>query len=543
MFAEPGIKLLIVGASNKSTRSIARSLKKHNCITYVLHDADLAVSKSKYIAKYILMQESSDIEVYKNEILQAVRNNKIDVVIPSTDIAVDVIMHFRSEIEKHAVVIGLNEEEIYKYAHNKYELVKLAGRIGLKVPEYVYMTSIDQTIPDLTFPVVIKPVSSARINNNTHFGYKVVVAKTKEQLVDSLRELVPSTPVMIQGFIEGYGIGYNVYCINGEVKSEYIHKRLNENAGVSSYRKIIPVDSYGLKGKVHQLLKEIKWNGVAMVEFKVDHNNIPYLMEMNGRFFGSTELGVKAGYDFPAFLFTDQFNKKPQIVNDTGNFYSLRLLHDEILLEYAALIKSKNILRFLKWKLSLFNLVLPVNFLEDSFFNDPSFVTNLYKYDLKRIALKRSARKSINKIEIKTVTGEQFRNAKNIVFVCRGNICRSPFAEYYSKNKFPGKDFASTGTYSLQNRYSPMNAINAAAALGVDLTEHQSKVIDIEQREKTDFFIVMDKLNYHELIQLGIPENKIYFLSGKEIADPYKKDTSEFRNCYLEIKNAIDKLR
>jgi len=91
----------------------------------------------------------------------------------------------------------------------------------------------------------------------------------------------------------------------------------------------------------------------------------------------------------------------------------------------------------------------------------------------------------------------------------------------------------------LQNRYSPMNAVSSAATLGVDLSMHQSKSFETVS---SDCFIVMDKLNYYELLRLGIPENKIYFLSDKEIADPYKKSTFEFENCYKEIKNAIDKL-
>jgi len=51
------------------------------------------------------------------------------------------------------------------------------------------------------------------------------------------------------------------------------------------------------------LLDQIGWQGVAMVEYKLDEaTQTPYLMEVNGRFWGSLQLAIDAGVDFPALL-------------------------------------------------------------------------------------------------------------------------------------------------------------------------------------------------------------------------------------------------
>ncbi len=539
------IKLLLVGASNKSTRSIARSLQKHNCETYVLNDEDLAVSKSKYIKEYLLKPAIKyNIVAYKNEIINTITKYGINVIIPNTDLAIDVILRFKQEIEALVPVLGLNKPEVYKYAHNKHELLKKAATFGLKTPRYIYVDDLN-LLPDLKqlkYPVVVKPVSSAKISNQNHFGYKVSFPKNKEELINTLRELVCNTPVMIQEYIEGYGIGYNIYAINGEIKSEYIHKRLKENSGVSSYRKIIPLQSYEVKEKIHALIKNIVWNGVGMVEFRIDKNNVPYLMEMNGRFFGSTELGVKAGYDFPSFLFTDQYLKAPKITTKTENYYSLRMLHDEVLLEMAKLVQTKNILVFLKWFFSLFNLILPQNFLEDNFFNDPKFVMNLYGYDLKRIKAKKIRKIFLNNVYFKPIQKTKWQQLKTVAFVCKGNICRSPFAAEYAKNEFPAKHIISFGTVKLTDRLSPVEAVEMAKKLGVDLSTHRSKNITDIEVKAIDGFIVMDKLNYYELLDLGISEEKIWFLADKELPDPYKKIADDFEKVYSEIKQHLDNL-
>lgn len=51
------------------------------------------------------------------------------------------------------------------------------------------------------------------------------------------------------------------------------------------------------------ILDHVAWHGVAMVEFKVTPNGTPYLMEINGRFWGSLQLAIDAGVDFPWLLY------------------------------------------------------------------------------------------------------------------------------------------------------------------------------------------------------------------------------------------------
>lgn len=50
------------------------------------------------------------------------------------------------------------------------------------------------------------------------------------------------------------------------------------------------------------LLSHFGWDGVAMVEYKLDPDGEPVLMEINGRFWGSLQLAIDAGVDFPRLL-------------------------------------------------------------------------------------------------------------------------------------------------------------------------------------------------------------------------------------------------
>jgi predicted ATP-grasp superfamily ATP-dependent carboligase len=51
------------------------------------------------------------------------------------------------------------------------------------------------------------------------------------------------------------------------------------------------------------LLESVAWHGVAMVEFKVNEKRGPFIMEVNTRFWGSLQLAIDAGVDFPYMLY------------------------------------------------------------------------------------------------------------------------------------------------------------------------------------------------------------------------------------------------
>jgi predicted ATP-grasp superfamily ATP-dependent carboligase len=83
------------------------------------------------------------------------------------------------------------------------------------------------------------------------------------------------------------------------------HRRLREKpptGGVSVLSESIAIPDDAL-GYASRLLEELQWQGVAMVEFKVDsRDGVPKLMEVNGRFWGSLQLAIDAGVDFPNIL-------------------------------------------------------------------------------------------------------------------------------------------------------------------------------------------------------------------------------------------------
>ncbi|CAN5897410.1 hypothetical protein BH11GEM2_BH11GEM2_01990 [soil metagenome] len=191
---------------------------------------------------------------------------------------------------------------------DKRAVLAAAHRIGIAVPAQQVLQSATD-VPSLAkgpFPMVLKPARSVVGEKGARSKTSVRYARGARQLADLVAGLPGEDfPVLCQQRIEGPGTAVSLLLWDGEVKAAFAHRRLREkppSGGVSVLRESIPLDP-DLVAKSVALLREFGWQGVAMVEYKIDSaTGTPYLMEINGRFWGSLQLAIDAGVDFPRLL-------------------------------------------------------------------------------------------------------------------------------------------------------------------------------------------------------------------------------------------------
>lgn len=85
----------------------------------------------------------------------------------------------------------------------------------------------------------------------------------------------------------------------------------------------------------------------------------------------------------------------------------------------------------------------------------------------------------------------------NLLFVCTGNICRSPLAEAIARAEAAARGWtevacASAGTFAFPGQPASGPGIAVAAAHGLDLTEHASRELSLELLEWADLIIGME---------------------------------------------------
>ena len=536
--------IVILGSSTKSAAYVAKQLSKYGVEVIVYAWLDLPLKHSRYVKKYHLVKSpDTDVAGFTDNLIKYLQLNKTDCLLPINDQALEICKLYYDRLSEQVKIIGVNHSFTDEYAHSKYELIKVSETVGIKTPKTILLNGLKDVEAHqaaFRFPCIVKPESSSILKDNRLYYFKVKRIQSYEQLVDYVRENINNVQMLVQEIIPGYGIGYNIIAQNGVIINEYIHRRIFEYEGESTYRESVQVQEYGLQDKVHALIKKINWSGVAMVEFRIDGSDA-YIMEINGRFWGSIEVSVRCGLNYPVQLYEMQFLNKQVERNLPVKYVRVRNLKEEVVNNIRAIVQQRSLKSFFNW-LATFKGVLNKNeIIEDNIFNDPGFVVACY-YDV----IERNLIRLIHSFQTRLVAVSKHQavvpsgKTCTVGFVCMGNICRSPFAEYYSRKFNPAHQYFSFGTANSENRMSPVNAVKAAESFGVDMTGFSSSTYDAQQVKSADYIFVMDKQNFVTLKEMGVSEGKIFFLGDEEIEDPYGKSLENFSRVYAQIINAIE---
>ena len=185
-------------------------------------------------------------------------------------------------------------------------------------------------LEDLPYPIVLKPGKSWLFHEGQWSRAAVRFADNPldaKNILDS-DWAFKAHPFMIQENVAGHGAGVFAIYDNGKPLAFFAHRRLREkppSGGVSVLSESIPVEAK-LGSHARTLLDNVNWHGVAMVEFKVAPDGTPYLMEINTRFWGSLQLAIDAGVDFPYMLYQLACGEQPASVTNYKTGIKLRWL-------------------------------------------------------------------------------------------------------------------------------------------------------------------------------------------------------------------------
>jgi predicted ATP-grasp superfamily ATP-dependent carboligase len=230
----------------------------------------------------------------------------IDVIVPVTDITTHEVAGNRDLLAPHAAVAA-PRLDAFELVSDKSALLVRAAACGIPIPRTEFvdgLAGLHGVVDRVRYPAVIKP---ARSRIRTDAGWvpaTVRYARCEAELWDCYRttEYLAAHPSLIQERIVGPGTGVFVLCEHGRVRAAFAHRRLRErppSGGASVLSESVAPDPE-LVAQAARLLGPLGWHGVAMLEYKRDlRSGVPFLMEVNGRFWGSLQLAVDAGVDFP----------------------------------------------------------------------------------------------------------------------------------------------------------------------------------------------------------------------------------------------------
>lgn len=567
--ARPSRKVLVLGSDTRAFLSVVRSLGRRGLEVHSAWcDPASPAARSRYVrAAHVLPPPSTTDLRWRDALLPLLARERFDLVVPCNDPAILPLQLHQDRLEPFTRSIYLLAEHAFRVAFDKLESFELARALGLRVPPHARVAVLEDLaplLPGTSFPVVVKPRASYTLDR-LDAKHHVRWARTPDELARHVEALLPWGPVAVEERCPGRGVGVEVLAHEGAVLVAFQHERVHEppGGGGSSYRRSADLHPELLEA-TRRFLAALRYTGVAMVEFKLDAASGRWaFIEVNARFWGSLPLAVAAGADFPYYLYqlwVDGVRTFPQ--------------------GYRRDVYCRNLVRDLAWAartwradptdatvtpvprhriIADFVPLLTLREHSDTFVRDDPRPGCAELWRIARAAagaVARAATRAVADLLLSRTSRSRgrrrharraLREAPRVLFVCKGNICRSPFAERVAAAMLgAAAEVFSRGYHPEPGRPCPPAAVRVAAAMGVDLRDHRSRILSAADLDAADVVFVFDRDN-HATLRVRFPRaiSKVYLLGALTddgpavIPDPYGGSDDDFRRAYDAIRRCL----
>ncbi|MGP0082050.1 MAG: ATP-grasp domain-containing protein [Steroidobacteraceae bacterium] len=299
--------VIVTDGMRRKSLSAIRSLGKSGFCVHVFGDTWLTVGFwSRFTRRRVIVPDAKDDSAaFGGLLFQHLRDIRTvtpdaprPVLIPMDDESLRYVVENSKTLEAYADFIVPTPAQLAVCA-DKAATMALAARLNIPHPRTESADSGPSLIAGIrrmSGEFVVKPIHGAGsrgVRYNPTFAANEAEAYLNTYGPALVQERVPP---------EGQAIGVSVlFDRDGKCLARFCHKRLSQfpNSGGPSTDRIGIADDSLLNMSL-RMLQKIEWRGIAMVEWKIDpRNSTPMLMEINPRFWGSLELAVRSGVDFP----------------------------------------------------------------------------------------------------------------------------------------------------------------------------------------------------------------------------------------------------
>ncbi|TKB66702.1 MAG: hypothetical protein E8D52_13485 [Nitrospira sp.] len=584
------MKVLVTDGDERAALAVTRSLGQQGIEVVVgaMQIPSLAGVSCYCTESFVSPSPVTNPDGYVASLLNVVRGKNIGMIFPITDLATTLVGAARAQFEP-AVKLPIPSMTSYKRLSDKYTLMQLATQLQVPIPDTVFVPAgglTDALLGQVSaYPVVVKPACSMIHVGGVWIKTAVHHARTREELQRLYRDITYlAEPSMIQRRVHGEGQGVFALMDRGAPIAIFAHRRLREkppSGGVSVLRESMAVPK-PLADDALRLLEAVDWHGVAMVEFKMDgERDRPVLMEVNGRWWGSLQLAVDAGINFPFLLYQLAMDHPRQSL-PTGyrvgtrsrwflgdlDHLLLRLTRSDAQLNMPVNSPSRwrCVIDFLSpggrdqyWEVERWVDLNPARYEWGRYirallpFSDRLWRTMALPFHAGSMALE-----WLERLPDRLAAGREFvarprpEAVRSILVACTGNVCRSPLVEAYLKvqclQRGLSLDIRSVGLDTSPGHPANPSAQKVGSRHGLSLDSHRTTMFTPALGAASDLILVMD-LGHRDMLlkQYAVGASKVVMLGYfdrvfYEISDPFGKSDERFEHCFEQIKRSCDQL-
>jgi protein-tyrosine-phosphatase/predicted ATP-grasp superfamily ATP-dependent carboligase len=554
-------KALVLGDDTRGFLATVRSLGRRGIRVHVAPaNFRSPALRSRYVSVvHDLPPWLGDGAAWLSAIKALLLAERFDVIIPCDETTLLPLQRHREELSELAH-LAIPDDHSIAVLFDKHATRQLAQQVGAPVA-FGRLLEPDDTaealLAEFGSPIVVKPRRSYALETLASRG-KAQIVSDAASLARAMKQLEPRE-TLLERFFPGQGMGVSLLASDGRVLQAFEHHRVREFAGASFYRVSAPLATELAQGCA-AMVAALRYTGVAMFELKRAASGKWVLLEVNARPWGSMPLPVALGVDFPYRwyrLLTASEETLP--VDYRSGIYGRNLVPDlrasKAEAEKRQLGPVATALLLARRTVELAR-VLTGREVHDLLVRDDPRPGLIELVEIGSDFQRKLAKKlpGMEARERRRVWAQvanslcESGRSPQVVFVCQGNICRSPFAAALFRTRLARRDaiaVASAGMMPWVGRSSPALAQETAAQFGIDLSGHRSVWLSREKAEAASVLVVFDETNRSAVLdrypQLKVPVVRLDQLGQPgEISDPIDGGPAEFKRCYALIAAGVE---
>ena len=264
--------------------------------------------------RFVYPDPATDHSAFVDSLANHLEGHEYAAVLPLTDLTTSLLSANKERLEATGTRVGAEDYDTFRRANDKGRLFEAAADLDVPTPE----TWVPESMGDVTAiderrstEVVIKPrrttvtedsgsSSTNRLSASNYVG-------TDEDLLDRFESLLANAPQLrerlplVQEVVDGEDTKCTVgIADDGELLAHFQHEKFRvypPSGGIGAVRQGIREPK--MREYARRVVEMLEWTGPFHVEFMQTPDDEFYLLEVNGRYWGSTALTVNSGVDVP----------------------------------------------------------------------------------------------------------------------------------------------------------------------------------------------------------------------------------------------------
>jgi predicted ATP-grasp superfamily ATP-dependent carboligase len=294
---------LVLDGGSGAALSVVRSLGRAGWRVRV--GAGTRSARSRYATGTVELPDAvADPSGFAAAVAAAVAREATSVVVPCSDASVQLVWMHADRLCGAAVMGGDRDSALL--AIDKYRTLKLADRHGFPTPAWRAPSTIaeaESALSELGLPCVVKPRHSYTWNGRSLTHRRHAFVRSRGELPAALAAGADHDGALpiLQAYVPGRAISVSAVIARGRVLASVARETLSFSpvaGGTSVWKRTIPQHDIGVREAL-KLLQDIRYEGLAEIEYQVGDDGVPCLMEIGPRAHGWVSLACAAGVDLP----------------------------------------------------------------------------------------------------------------------------------------------------------------------------------------------------------------------------------------------------